>query len=283
MSRQRLVAIYRRTSFSPEQHRQNDRAILDSVVGNLLTRSWEALRIDEEDVEQGRIPHGDLYLNMCQGAAASELLTPLEGDPACIINRPSSVLNCHRHRMVRRFSGNGVSFPRTVLLPAAGGLPPERLLPELLDESGTLWLKRGDVHAEQAEDVLRVRADELGGALARFLERGIPWVALQRHIPGPVLKFYALSDRSFFRFYGAQGGPHAPAPPVDETALRQVAFSAAECLGLQVFGGDVALPSPEHPVLIDINDWPSFAPYRHEAAAAIAQFAHHLATATASA
>jgi hypothetical protein len=283
MSRQRLVAIYRRTSFSPEQHRQNDRAILDSVVGNLLTRSWEALRIDEEDVEQGRIPPGELYLNMCQGAVASELLTPLEGNDACIINRPSSVLNCHRHRMVRRFSGNGVKFPRTVLLPAAGGLPPERVMPELLDESGTLWLKRGDVHAEQAEDVLRVRADELGGALARFLERGIPWVALQRHIPGPVLKFYALSDQSFFRYYGAQSGPHAPAPPVDEAALREVAFKAAECLGLQVFGGDVALPSPEHPVLIDINDWPSFAPYRHEAAAAIAQFAHHHATTTATA
>jgi hypothetical protein len=278
MSRQRLVAIYRRASFSPEQHRHNDRAILDSVVGHLLTRSWEALRIDEEDVEQGRIPSGDLYLNMCQGAVASELLTPLEGNRAYIVNRPSSVLNCHRHRMVRHFSGNGVSFPRTRLFPSAGGVPPEGVLPELLDESGTLWVKRGDVHAEQAEDVLRVRADELAGALARFLERGIPWVALQRHVPGPVVKFYALGDRSFFRYYGAQGGPHAPAPPVDEAALRRVAFDAAECLGLEVFGGDVALPSPEEPVLIDINDWPSFAPYRHEAAAAIGQFAHNLAT-----
>ena len=280
MKRQRLVAIYRRASFSPQQHRQNDRAILDSVVGNLLTRGWEALRIDEKDVEAGRIPHGELYLNMCQGAAASELLSPIEGDVAPIINRPTAVLNCHRHRMVRRFNGNGVTFPRTVLLPAAGGLPEGDVLKELLGEGDTIWLKRGDVHAERTEDVLRIRADELGGAMASFLERGVPWVALQRHVPGPVLKFYAIADRSFFRYYGAQTGPHAPPPPVDEAELMRIAFSAAECLGLDVFGGDMALPSRDRPVLIDINDWPSFAPYRHEAAAAIAQFAHHSATVT---
>ena len=278
MTHRQLVAIYRRASFSPAQHRQNDGAILDSVVGNLLTRGWEALRIDEADVERGRIPHGALYLNMCQGPAASELLTPLEGTRACVINTPTAVLNCHRHRLVRKLVADGAMFPRTLLIPSAAGLPPDGALDELLDDAGSLWLKRGDVHAEQAEDVLRVRVEELGGALARFLERGIPWVALQRHVPGPVLKFYALADGSFFRYYGAQGGPHAPVPQVDEDALRRVAFDAAARLGLQVFGGDVALPAPERPVLIDINDWPSFAPYRHEAAAAIAQFAHYQAS-----
>jgi hypothetical protein len=33
-------------------------------------------------------------------------------------------------------------------------------------------------------------------------------------------------------------------------------------------------------VLLDINDWPSFAPCRHEAAAAIGRFAHRTATGT---
>ncbi|MDQ6926858.1 MAG: hypothetical protein M3154_11580, partial [Candidatus Eremiobacteraeota bacterium] len=40
-----------------------------------------------------------------------------------------------------------------------------------------------------------------------------------------------------------------------------------------VFGGDVALPAPDAPVLIDLNDWPSFAPFRADAAAAIAAYA----------
>ena len=275
MSRPRLIAIYRRASFSPQQHLQNDRAILDSVVGHLLSEGWEALRIDEEDVERARIPAGDLYLNMCQGAAASELLMPLESGGVVVINRPSSVLNCHRHRLVRCLSDGSVPFPRTLLVPSAGGVPDPGQLAQLMDGEPTFWLKRGDVHAEQAEDVLRLTAADLPGALSRFMERDIPWAALQRHVPGPVLKFYGLADRSFFRYYGAQSGPHAPSPPVDEPALIRIAFDAAERLGLSVFGGDVALPQPDRPVLIDLNDWPSFAPYREEAGAAIARYVHH--------
>jgi hypothetical protein len=61
---------------------------------------------------------------------------------------------------------------------------------------------------------------------------------------------------------------------VDEARLRAIADAAARRLGLKIFGGDVALPAPDQPVLIDLNDWPSFAPYRAEAAAAIAAFAH---------
>jgi hypothetical protein len=49
-------------------------------------------------------------------------------------------------------------------------------------------------------------------------------------------------------------------------------FSAARAVGLEVFGGDVAFPQPDAPVLIDLNDWPSFAPVRVAAAAAIAGY-----------
>jgi glutathione synthase/RimK-type ligase-like ATP-grasp enzyme len=59
---------------------------------------------------------------------------------------------------------------------------------------------------------------------------------------------------------------------VDEARLQELAFCAAETVGLEVFGGDVAIPSPDRPVLIDINDWPSFAPFRTEAAGAIADY-----------
>jgi hypothetical protein len=97
-------------------------------------------------------------------------------------------------------------------------------------------------------------------------------VALQEHVPGPVLKFYGVADGRFFRFYDAESGPTGPRPDVDEQRLREMAFTAARCLGLDVFGGDVALPEPDAPVLIDLNDWPSFAPYRDEAARHIANY-----------
>jgi len=110
--------------------------------------------------------------------------------------------------------------------------------------------------------------------LAAFAARGIPWAALQQHVPGPIVKFYGVADGRFFRWYGADAGFGGARPAVDENRLKALGFDAAAILGLEVFGGDVAFPEPDRPVLIDINDWPSFAPFRVEAAAAISDYIH---------
>src|SRR2546427_8288097 len=76
-----------------------------------------------------------------------------------------------------------------------------------------VWVKRGDVHAERPEDVVAVPLKRLGSAVAAFAARAIPWVALQEHIPGPIVKFYGVADGRFFRWYGAEaasGGDPAP-------------------------------------------------------------------------
>ena len=93
-------------------------------------------------------------------------------------------------------------------------------------------------------------------------------------MPGPVIKFYGVAGGHFFRWYDAAVGVGGPRPEVDEARLRALAFAAADRLGLHVFGGDAVLPSPNRPVLIDLNDWPSFAPFRAEAAQAIARLVH---------
>ena len=128
-----------------------------------------------------------------------------------------------------------------------------------------VWLKRGDVHAERAEDVVSLWREEIPDALRVFAARGIERVAMQEHVAGPIVKFYGVADGRFFRYYGADG--------VDGERLKALAFAAAERLGLGVFGGDVAFPEPDRPVLIDLNDWPSFAPFRAEAARHIAGYA----------
>jgi len=87
-----------------------------------------------------------------------------------------------------------------------------------------------------------------------------------------VVKFYGVTDGRFFQWYGADAGFGHERPAVDEDRLKALAFDAARLLGLEVFGGDVAVAEPERPVLIDINDWPSFAPFREEAARAIAAY-----------
>jgi len=271
---QDLVALYRRPSYSPQQHRSNDTAILADTTAELVRLGWRVINATEEDVEQGRFPSGVLYLNMCQGPLASEQLMPFEGDGVVVVNGPTSVLNCHRHRLVRRMAGSTVPFPRTVVQPSAAPAPSAQALCALADGTGQIWVKRGDVHAERREDVVATSPDQLPGVLAAFAARNIPWVALQQHVPGPMVKFYGVTDGRFFRWYGADAGYGQTRPKIDEDRLQAVAFEAAALLGLEVFGGDVAFPSPDEPVLIDINDWPSFAPFRAEAARAIAGYVH---------
>jgi len=269
-----LVAVYRRPSYSPLQHRSNDTAILAATARELAARGWRVTDTSEEQVEQGRLPAAQLYLNMCQGSLASEQLMPLEADGAVVVNRPTSVLNCHRHRLVQRLAQSTLAFPRTLIQPSSAPPPSAELLREFARDHGKIWVKRGDVHAERREDVVAATAAELASVLVAFAQRGIPWVALQQHVPGPVVKFYGVTDGRFFRWYGADAGFGKERPAVDEDRLRALAFDAATVLGLEIFGGDVACPQPDRPVLIDINDWPSFAPFREEAAGAIAAYIH---------
>ncbi|PYO62144.1 MAG: hypothetical protein DMD70_05965 [Gemmatimonadetes bacterium] len=267
-----LVAIYRNPSYSPLQHRVNDTAILDATVAQLEADGWGAIKTTEREVEQGRLPAAELYLNMCQGSRAAEELMPLESEGAVIVNRPSSALNCHRRRLVERLRESALAFPQTLIHATSGPPPSSDQLEGLRSDPGKVWVKRGDVHAERPEDVIATSLEHVDDALHAFRQRGIPWVALQQHIPGPVVKFYGVADGRFFTWYGADAGFAGERPRVDEQRLKALAVDAAATIGLEVFGGDVAFPEPDRPVLIDINDWPSFAPFREDAARAIAAY-----------
>lgn len=267
----RVVAVYRSPSYSPLQHGVNDTAILDATIAHLTDCVESITTTTEHDVEQGYLPAADLYLNMCQGSLAAEQLMPLEADGAVVVNRPSSALSCHRHRLIARLRGAPLAFPRTMVVSSATP-PTASQIRRVINGAQRVWIKRGDVHAERPEDVMNVAVAAVPATVAEFRDRGIPWVALQEHVAGPIVKFYAVADGRFFRWYAADAGPGGPRPAVSEDRLKALAMEAATLLGLEVFGGDVAFPQPDRPVLIDLNDWPSFAPFRDEAAAAIAAY-----------
>src|SRR6058998_140122 len=156
-----MVAIYRSPAYSPLQHRVNDTAILDATVARLTGRGWDATRTTELDVEQGRLPAAELYLNMCQGSLAAEQLMPLESDGAVVVNRPSSALNCHRYRLVKRLGDSTLAFPRTLIHASSAPLPPTAHLQALCPDQQRVWIKRGDVHAERPEDVVATSLEQV--------------------------------------------------------------------------------------------------------------------------
>jgi len=263
----KLVAIYRSSTYSPGRHKNNDAAIMDATTSRLEAAGWSIERIGEGDVEAGIIPDADLYMNMCQGSVASTRLLELEESGARILNRPSAVLGCHRHRLIRTLDGSGLPFPDTVLLPTHDAPLYETDLPD-----GDVWVKRGDVHAQEAADVVRTTRDELASVIESFGARGVKQVAVQAHVAGPVLKFYGVGDGSLFHAFREDGRP-VDGDTVDVPTLRRLAFAAARAVGLGVFGGDAVVPTRTHPMLVDLNDWPSFAPVREQAAEAIAHLA----------
>src|SRR5262249_20968113 len=131
------------------------------------------------------------------------------------------------------------------------------------------WLKRADVHATQAGDVAYVeRFLDLAPALEKFQQRGLRSAILQEHLEGDEVKFYAVQGgRFFWPFYPKDCVGH----PFDENSLKRIAEDAARLLGLNVYGGDAIISPSGSITLIDVNDWPSFAPCRGAAAYAIAR------------
>ena len=263
-----LVALYRSPTYSPEVHRRNDMAILDDTVAGLEQRGWHVSRAGEGEVAAGRLPAAELYVNMCQGPAASERLRDLVPREALAVNPPESVLNCHRHRLVGHMTAAGLPFPRTLIVPTAEPQAVVPLVHQLNGDGRPVWVKRGDVHAETNADVVSAKEASVTDAIAGFARRGVTRVALQAHVAGPIVKFYAVADGRFFSWYAADPGR----VEICEQSLKDLVFAAARAVGLEVFGGDVAFPKPDAPVLIDLNDWPSFAPVRAAAAAAIAAY-----------
>ena len=272
--RLRVVGIARSTTYSPRQHATNDRAILEATLGALQALGWSARCLGEQEVLSGALPPAELYLNMGQGAAAALALLPAETTGTRFFNRPSSVLRCHRQRLVPALQRAGLPFPPTLLLRTDRPLSSaDRDALDRLGE-GPLWLKRGGVHAERDGDVRSLRRNELERGLADLAARQIRIAAVQAHIPGPVVKFYGVAAGAFFHAYLAESKAPVPEALIAPEALRTLAVRAAARLRLDIFGGDVVLVAPGRPVLIDLNDWPSFAPVRDSAAQAIAGYVH---------
>ncbi len=251
-----LVGLLREPQYSPGRV-DDDAAILERTRAALAARGVTMALggIELLEHEQPRA-----VLAMCQSDAALAALDRA-GARIPVMNSADAIRACHRHETVRRLATTGVPFPATRLVSTS-------------DDRATLvhlapcWVKRGDVHAMAADDVVFARTpDALVAALDDFAARGIARAALQAHVEGVVVKFYGVADGRFFRCYTSGAEIPAALP-----TLWDAASAGAAALGLDVFGGDLVVDGDGRPVIIDVNDWPSFARCRDEAADAIAGY-----------
>jgi glutathione synthase/RimK-type ligase-like ATP-grasp enzyme len=258
----RIVCVSREPLYSPGKV-EADRAILEAVVDH-LGRKHEVRTIDPGS---GLAESADASaaLVMCQGPEALRTLRSWQASGLRVVNTPDAIEACHRRRMIPAFERARIAHPESRLIETQSR--PEA--PAWL--SAGAWLKRGDVHATRPQDVVAVStADGLASAVASFHRRGIGSAVVQRHIEGQVIKFYAVPGR-FFRCYWPDGSP-CDLGDRERRELIALAEGAAAALGLEIFGGDCVREPNGRLWLIDMNDWPSYAPCRSTAAEAIADY-----------
>jgi glutathione synthase/RimK-type ligase-like ATP-grasp enzyme len=260
----RLLGLYREKQYSPGRHLSNDVLLLDQIGHRLRERKFAVDLLSLAEANSCR-SEAAIVFSMCQGRAALESLAEWEHEGVRIVNSPQSALNTHRDRLPALMVEADVSFPQTYLVETKG-----RADLHSLDLNGGIWLKRGDVHASVTADVQWVDSRErLDAGLAEFSKRRIDTAAVQAHRAGDEIKFYGVAGGGFFHwFYSGEARKY----PFNFAALESLANQAADAVGLDIFGGDIIVSPTGELTLIDLNDWPSFAPCRERASYAIADF-----------
>jgi glutathione synthase/RimK-type ligase-like ATP-grasp enzyme len=257
-----LLGIYRELVFSPGKI-EDDAAIMDATLEGLSRRGWE-IRARHAETIGASFPRPENVLSMAQSDRVLNILEGWSGQGTRVVNTVASVRNCYRRRLIDCLSKAAICIPpsRMVAVEGAGE--------EISVRAGDgIWLKRGDVHAMGPGDVVLVtRREELDGALADFSGKGVRDILVQSHVSGSVVKFYGVGGE-YFRAYLAADGEDVTSKAGQ---LQAIASRAAGAVGLEVYGGDAILTEKDGPVLIDLNDWPSFSRCLRSAAESIAAY-----------
>lgn len=269
----KIAAVFRSRVYSPN-HIGTDAAILNEVCNQLRKRGCAVVSFNEDSLTaQDVTSEGDIgvWITMARSPHCLEILKIPASVGATVINTPEAISHCRRGQMCNILSGHNIPFVEYLLADTD-----EMVLNKLESARfGKCWVKQADEHSRHKEDVASVRhAQEAQEILQEFFMRGIKKALICRHADGDVIRFYGVRHTKFFSwFFTGHNSPNAVSDKhVDlEQRLKELCDSAAAALELDVYGGDCVLDVNGQLKLIDINDWPSFAPCRLPAAKAIAK------------
>lgn len=278
MSDIKIAGVMRAGAYSPN-HIGNDAAIFNATAEHLRKRGCEVNIYSEEQFQMADIQEATV-LNMCREQASILKLQNLEDQGRLVINSGYGIENCTRERMTRMLLGNGIPYPKSLIVNTNEDVRKE------LKEGGfnSCWIKRGDFHAIHKEDISFCRhIEEAQETLHEYYYRGIRRAVINIHLEGDLVKFYGVrGEPFFFWFYPFDMGHSKYGWEVvngksqgfkfDEKELRAICERASELMDVPVYGGDCIIDSEGGIQIIDFNDWPSFAPCRDAAAPAIAKY-----------
>lgn len=255
-----IAGIARKTEFSPN-HELNDFLIIQKTAEELMQLGVKVKIYREEDIFNEEIGE-EFIFSMVQSPAGSKHLLEAAKNKKFVINTPESVINCYRYNMNRILAENKIPFPKSIIVDTNTNKF------DFLDEfENKIWIKRGDAHAVQREDVVFIDdKSKVNYVLNEFKNRGLQTCTVQNHIEGDTIKFYSILGEDFFYWYTTD---LKYCSTFDEKKLKKLANESAKAMGLVIFGGDAIVTKDSEIFIVDINDWPSFAPIRDRASKVI--------------
>jgi hypothetical protein len=272
-----VAGIRRGSKFSPN-HVGNDAAIFGLTARELRRLGCRVNEYPESALSGGGIKE-TLIFNMVRDRHSVSKLQQYEDEGRLVVNSARGIGNCTRERMTRLLLANNIPHPESLIVPTNSDSY------AALHQAGfrNCWVKRGDFHAIHREDVTYVRScEEAQGILEEYAIRGIAHAVINEHLAGDLVKFYGVAGTGFFHWFYPAAAHHskfgleqingaARGIPFDPAHLQNLCNRAAGILNIEIYGGDCIVSEEGAVRIIDFNDWPSFAPCRHEAARHIAQ------------
>lgn len=266
-----IAAVLRAGIFSPN-HIANDAAILHATADELRRRGCLVNVYSESEFVSSKTDE-DVILATCRGENALKKLQLLEDMGKIVFNSGYGIENCVRMIMIRLLADAGIPIPESYVVDT------DVEVRRRLVKSGitTCWVKRADSPVLHLEDICRCRhPEEAQEILHEFFFRGIRRAVVSRDVPGEKIRFYGIESSGWFHCFM----PMRPVDSADDSAdiqealqskIKALCMKAAKALRVNIFGGDIVLTPEGHCMIVNFDDWPSFAPIRKEAAKAIAK------------
>jgi hypothetical protein len=206
-------------------------------------------------------------------------LQVLEKNGTQVLNSAFGIENCFRTNLTNALNQNNIPVAESYIVPTS--YQDDAVFDKITGKG--YWIKRGDFHAIHKEDVsFAVSKSEAKEILREYALRDIPDAVISKHLIGDLVKFYGVRGTDFFFwFYPYDNNHHKYSEyqdingesvyyPFDALKLKDVATQAAGVVGIEIYGGDAIVGKDGKFRIIDLNDWPSFAPCRDQAAGHIA-------------
>ena len=279
MKKLEILAVSRNRKYSPN-HIGNDEIIFSLTISKLEKLGCSVKLVDEDDFFEHDYNNFNHIITMARQKQVVKKLQSLQYRGAKVINSGFSIENSYRINMQKALENNNIPVPRSMVVSTFyndsgvfDGFPDSRF-----------WIKRGDFHAMHREDVTFVNSKQEGHEILReYGLRGIEDALICEHLTGDLVKFYGVLNTNFFFWFYPYDYKHhkyseyetingsAEHHKFSEHQLKETANAAALAVGVRIYGGDAIVDEEGNFKIIDLNDWPSFAPCREAAAPFIAK------------